>query len=85
MPSPRQHRSIKSRTCSIEMTIEAITSKTITLSSPETGILKWPISNSSGTLNQGDKISLTLGEIPKPIIEKPDQNDLHALLQELIK
>ena len=84
MPSPRQHRSLKSRSNSLPMTVEAVTPSTITLSSAKTGIIKWPTSHFSGILKKGDQISLTLGELPKPLIEKPDLNDLRSLLQELV-
>jgi hypothetical protein len=66
------------------MTVEAVTTKTVTLSSELTGILKWPTSHLSKTIKKGDTISLTLGDIPKPTIEKPDLNDLRSLLQDLV-
>lgn len=66
------------------MTVETVTTKTITLSSPETGIFKWPASHLANTPKKGDTISLTLGNIPKPTTEKPDLSDLRSLLQDLV-
>lgn len=90
MASPRTHRSLTSAAPSKErkdtgllrVTVEAVTARTLTLNSKETGIFKYPLSAFQGPLPKaGDEIPLTLGSPPK---EKPDLNDLRALLQELV-
>jgi hypothetical protein len=86
----RQHRSLKSKneapslpSSTIEMDVEAITAKTVTLSSKQTGIIKWPVAGFSKKIKAGDKVKLTLGTPPVQK-EQPDIQDLRQLLQELV-